>query len=232
MIIAFLLGIIVGYILAIPPGPIGMASVRMGLRDGWRPSVRLALGAGLLDLVYCAMAMWASAAVVGLLAKLEGSTSWVTIVLQLLIVAGMIAFGVIQFREHPFDPNAETDPNADPTARRASLLSRLSSKGPFLVGVGFAIANLANPTFIPALMAMTTFIQQLDLFVSTFVNAMAFSIGFGVGNTAWLLTLVRLVITFRTKMTPAFIHRLQQVSGLALIAFGLLTGYRVIAQLF
>lgn len=232
MIIAFLLGIIVGYILAIPPGPIGMASVRMGLRDGWRPSVRLALGAGLLDMVYCAMAMWASTAVVGLLAKLEGSTSWVTIALQLLIVAGMIAFGVIQFREHPFDPSAETDPNADPTARRASLLSRLSSKGPFLVGVGFAIANLANPTFIPALMAMTTFIQQLDLFASTFVNAMAFSIGFGVGNTAWLLTLVRLVITFRTKMTPAFIHRLQQVSGLALIAFGLLTGYRVIAQLF
>jgi len=227
MIIALLLGIAVGYILAIPPGPIGMASVRMGLRDGWRPSIRLALGAGLLDLIYCALAMWASSAVVGLLTSLKGSTSWVTIALQLLIVAGMIAFGVVQFREHPIDPNAESDDQARPT----SLLSRLSSRGPFIVGVGFAVANLANPTFVPALMAMTTFIQQLELFASTFTNAMAFAVGFGAGNTAWLLTLVRLVIVFRTKMTPKFIHRLQQISGLALILFGCLTGYRVIAQL-
>lgn len=226
MIIAFLLGIAVGYILAIPPGPIGMASVRMGLRDGWRPSIRLALGAGLLDLIYCALAMWASSAVVALLASVEGSTSWVTIAVQLLIVAGMIAFGVVQFREQPIDPNAEPGQHARP----ASLLSRLSSRGPFLVGVGFAVANLANPTFVPALMAMTTFIQQLNLFPSTFANAMAFSVGFGAGNTAWLLTLVRLVIAFRRKMTPKFIHRLQQISGLALILFGCITGCRVLAQ--
>jgi threonine/homoserine/homoserine lactone efflux protein len=227
MIIAFLLGVAVGYILAIPPGPIGMASVRMGLRDGWHPSIRLAIGAGLLDLIYCALAMWASSAVVGLLTSLNGSTSWVTIALQFLIVAGMIAFGVVQFREHPIDPNAESDEQTRPT----SLLSRLSSRGPFLVGVGFAVANLANPTFVPALMAMTTFIQQLDLFPSTFTNVMAFAVGFGAGNTAWLLTLVRLVIAFRRKMTPTFIHRLQQISGLALILFGCLTGYRVLAQL-
>jgi hypothetical protein len=60
---------------------------------------------------------------------------------------------------------------------------------------------------------------------------MAFAVGFGAGNTAWLLTLVRLVIAFRRKMTPTFIHRLQQISGLALILFGCLTGYRVLAQL-
>lgn len=227
MIVALILGLAVGYILAIPPGPVSMASVRMGLREGWRPSFRLALGAGLLDLLYCGVAMWASAGVVNLLANLQGSTSWVTIVIQLLIVAGMIAFGVIQFREHPIDPNAEPDAQARPT----SLLSRLSARGPFLVGVGFAVANLANPTFVPALMAMTTFIQQLDLFTSTLPNALAFSFGFGIGNTAWLLTLVRLVITFRKKMTPKFIHRLQQISGLALILFGLITGYRVIAPL-
>ena len=226
MIVALILGLAVGYILAIPPGPIGMASVRMGLREGWRPSFRLALGAGLLDMLYCGVAMWASAAVVALLSSLQGSTSWVLIAMQLFIVAGMIGFGVIQFREQPIDPNAEPEEQVRPT----SLLSRLSARGPFLVGVGFAVANLANPTFVPALMAMTTFMQQLNLFASTLANAVAFSLGFGIGNTAWLLTLVRLVITFRRKMTPIFIHRLQQSSGLALILFGVVTGYRVIAS--
>lgn len=226
MIVALLTGAVVGYLLAIPPGPIGMASVRMGLREGWKPSVRLALGAGLLDMIYCALAMWASAGVVRLLNSLEGSTSWVTIVIQLLIVAAMIAFGVVQFREQPIDPNAEPDNQT----RSVSLLSRLSARGPFLVGVAFAVANLANPTFVPALMAMATFVQQLDLFQSSFSTAMAFSVGFGAGNTSWLLTLVRLVITFRRKMTPRFIHRLQQISGLALILFGIITGVRILAM--
>ncbi len=226
MIVALLTGAVVGYLLAIPPGPIGMASVRMGLREGWKPSVRLALGAGLLDMIYCALAMWASAGVVRLLNSLEGSTSWVTIVIQFLIVAAMIAFGVVQFREQPIDPNAEPDSQT----RSVSLLSRLSARGPFLVGVAFAVANLANPTFVPALMAMATFVQQLDLFPSQFSTAMAFSLGFGAGNTSWLLTLVRLVITFRRKMTPRFIHRLQQISGLALILFGIITGVRILAM--
>ncbi len=226
MIVALLVGAVVGYLLAIPPGPIGMASVRMGLREGWKPSVRLALGAGLLDMIYCALAMWASAGVVRLLDSLEGSTSWVTIAVQLLIVAAMIAFGVVQFREQPIDPNAESDNQSRPV----SLLTRLSSRGPFLVGVAFAVANLANPTFVPALMAMATFVQQLDLFPSSFSTAMAFSVGFGAGNTSWLLTLVRLVMTFRRKMTPKFIHRLQQISGLALILFGIITGVRILAM--
>ena len=226
MVVALLTGLVVGYVLAIPPGPIGMASVRMGLRDGWHPSIRLALGAGLLDLVYCAIAMWASSAVMGLLDTIDGSASWVTFALQLLVVVGMLAFGIIQFREQPIDPNA---PNGSPESS-TSLLSRLSSRGPFLVGVGFALANLANPTFIPALVAVTAFIQQLDLFASTFSTAMVFSLGFGIGNTAWLLTLVRLVMAFRRKMTPEFVHRLQQISGLALIVFAAITGYRVLSR--
>lgn len=226
MVVALLTGLVVGYVLAIPPGPIGMASVRMGLRDGWHPSIRLALGAGLLDLVYCAIAMWASSAVMGLLDTIDGSASWVTFALQLLVVVGMLAFGIIQFREQPIDPNA---PNGSPESS-TSLLSRLSSRGPFLVGVGFALANLANPTFIPALVAVTAFIQQLDLFASTLSTAMVFSLGFGIGNTAWLLTLVRLVMAFRRKMTPEFVHRLQQISGLALIVFAAITGYRVLSR--
>ena len=32
MIVALLAGILVGYVLAIPPGPIGMAALRTGLR--------------------------------------------------------------------------------------------------------------------------------------------------------------------------------------------------------
>ncbi|MBL0320778.1 MAG: hypothetical protein IPP80_00060 [Ignavibacteria bacterium] len=74
MIIALLVGALVGYVLAIPPGPIGMASVRTGLRDGWRQAIKLSVGAGLLDLIYCSLAMWASSWVVDLSVRWKGAT--------------------------------------------------------------------------------------------------------------------------------------------------------------
>ncbi len=221
MIVAVIIGLVVGYILAIPPGPIGMASVRTGLRDGWRASIHLAVGAGLLDLVYCALAMWASTAVVSALRGVEEGNPAVTLGLQFVIVAAMILFGIVQMREHPIS-NGENG-----TATRMSALQRITSRGPFFVGVGFAVANLANPTFIPAVMAMTTFVQKMELFEETFVNAMAFSLGFGAGNTLWLLTLVRIVMALRSRLTPTFIHRIQQFSGVTLIGFGAFYAYRI-----
>ena len=225
MIVALLAGILVGYVLAIPPGPIGMAALRTGLRDGWRQSIKLALGAGLFDVLYCALAMWASSAVVDFLRSLEGGNPLVTLGIQLLVVGVMVGFGVSQVREHPF----KRDP-AVKSARGEAILSRVSSNGPFFVGVGFAVANLANPTFVPAVMAMTTFIQKMDIFEQSFVNAMLFSIGFGAGNMGWLMTLVKLVLAFRERMTPKFVHRIQQVTGVTLIGFGAFYLYSILSK--
>ncbi|MBP7094386.1 MAG: LysE family transporter [Candidatus Kapabacteria bacterium] len=224
MIIALLVGALVGYVLAIPPGPIGMASVRTGLRDGWRQAIKLSVGAGLLDLIYCSLAMWASSWVVDLLRSMEGGNPIVTLSIQLVIVLFMIGFGIFQIQEHPVKG---VDPEKH--KRGDKLLSRVTSNGPFFVGVGFAVANLANPTFIPAVMAMTTFIQKMGVFEQTFLNAMAFSVGFGAGNTLWLMTLVRLVLAFRDKMTPKFIHRIQQGTGVTLILFAAFYCYRILS---
>ena len=224
MLAAIIIGIIVGYVLAIPPGPIGLAAIRMGIREGWRSSVKLAIGAGAFDVIYCALAMVATSAVVDLLRDLESSTPMVTVVLQLVIVCVMIVFGVMQMREKP----VERDPEADQKEKPSNIVEWIKGHGPFFVGVGFAVANLANPTFVPALAAMATFIQQLRIFDNIFANNMIFALGFGLGNMFWLFTLVRLVIANRHKMTPTFIKRIQQVSGVTLVGFGAFYGIRII----
>ncbi len=213
-----------GYVLAIPPGPIGLAAIRMGIREGWKSSVKLAVGAGAFDVIYCALAMVATSAVVDLLRDLESSTPMVTVVLQLVIVCVMVVFGVMQIREKP----VERDPEAEPKEKPSNIVEWIKGHGPFFVGVGFAVANLANPTFVPALAAMATFIQQLGIFDNVFANNMIFALGFGLGNMFWLFTLVRLVIANRHKMTPTFIKRIQQVSGVTLVGFGAFYGIRII----
>ncbi len=222
---ALVIGVMIGYILAIPPGPIGMAAIRTGIRSGWIAAVKLAIGAGLFDVIYCALAMLATSAIVDILRDLENTTPLATVIFQLLIVAVMIGFGIMQMRERPIKPNDHHENGAE---RPRNMIEWFKSHGPFFVGVGFAVANLANPTFVPSLAAMTTFIQKLDWFQSTLGNNLAFALGFGVGNTLWLFTLARLVIANRSRMTPTFIQRIQQVTGVTLIGFGTFYGLRVI----
>lgn len=224
MLGAIIIGLAVGYILAIPPGPIGMASIRTGLREGGMPALKLALGAGIFDIVYCALAMVATSAIVRWLEAIEHISPLAPVAIQLVIVGVMIGFGILQMKDR--EPR-----NAEPstTAKPSRIAEWLKGHGPFFVGVGFALANLANPTFIPALAAMTTFIQKFGWFESTVANNVVFSIGFGIDNFLWLFTLVRLVLALRHKMTPTFLRRIQQLSGVTLIGFGTFYGIRIIA---
>ena len=223
MIIAILAGCVIGFVLAIPPGPIGMASIRMGIRDGWSATLKLAIGAGLFDVIYCALAMLASTAIKGYFEGVEATHPLVTIGLQVLIAIAMIAFGVIMFREPP--PAEDDKPKH---MRGEKVMSLAEGHGPFFVGIGFAIANLVNPTFIPTLAAITIFVRAQDLFAANMLNDIFFAVGFGAGNILWLTTLVKLVLRFREHMTPTLIKRIQQGSGVTLIGFGAFYGIRIV----
>ena len=225
MIAAIVIGIAVGFVLAIPPGPIGLAAIRTGLKDGWGPSVRLAIGAGLFDVFYCALAMAATSVVADALLDVLTSSPAAYIVIQIAIVCVMILFGVYQFRQAP-----PIEADHEQVKRSNGRFSDWARRhGPFFVGVGFALANLANPTFVPALAAMATFIQQMQFFENILPNNMIFSLGFGLGNMLWLFSLASMVIRNKHRMTPTFVKRIQQVSGATLIGFGTFYGLRIIA---
>lgn len=223
MITAILVGIAVGFMLAIPPGPIAMAAIRTGIRDGWKSALKLGAGASMFDVMYSGLAMLATSAVVAVLQDLEASSPLPTIILQFAIVGVMIGFGVMQFRERPYRPDVQ------PRQKPSNFIDWIRGHGPFLVGSGYAVANLANPTFIPSVAALTTFVQKLEVFEDSVVNDLIFAIGFGAGNMLWLIILVRLIVANRHRMTPTFIKRIQQLSGATLIGFGTFYGIRILA---
>ncbi len=227
MIIAILTGTLIGFVLAIPPGPIGMAAIRMGLRDGWTSSLRLALGAGVFDAIYCGLAMIAAGYVTALFHDLEDSSPLAPIAIQLVIVLVMIVFGWLQMRDR--SANRTTGDRIGTEASPSAIQQWMRNHGPFFVGVGYALANLANPTFIPALSIMTTAVQASGWYTSNAPNNVLFSIAFGLGNMLWLALLSRIVVSQQHRMTPLFVRRIQQLSGLTLIGFGTMFGVRIIA---
>lgn len=223
--IAFVVGLLVGYVLAIPPGPIGMAAMRSAVRDGWKASVKIAAGAGVLDAIYSAVAMIATAAAVDALHRMDQVYPQATLLIQLAIVVLMMVTGTLQVRKAN---RGSRIIDAEGTLDREQRFQWFRTHGPFFVGVGYAVANLANPTFVPALAAMTTFIQGLGWFAPHTVNRLLFAVGFGLGNMAWLVTLVRIVLAYRDRMSPVFMKRLQQISGFSLIGFGTFYAVRII----
>lgn len=227
MLIAILTGTLIGFVLAIPPGPIGMAAIRMGLRDGWTSSLRLALGAGVFDAIYCGLAMIAAGYVTALFQDLEDSSPLAPVAIQLGIVLVMIIFGWLQIRDRP--SKQVSDDRLENEGRHNGLQQWMKSHGPFFVGVGYALANLANPTFIPALSLVSTAVQTSGWYTSNARNDILFSIAFGLGNLIWLALLSRIVVSQQHRMTPTFVRRIQQLSGLTLIGFGTMFGVRIIA---
>jgi hypothetical protein len=159
--------------------------------------------------------------------NMEHASPLAPVLIQLVIVLAMIIFGLLQLRVRP-----SSSASGEPEMHRqqgSSLQQWMRSHGPFFIGVGYALANLANPTFIPALSVMTTAVQSSDWYVSNLVNNVVFSLAFGLGNVSWLALLSRLVITQQHRMTPTFIRRIQQLSGLTLIGFGTMFGVRILA---
>lgn len=212
--IALCMGLVVGYVLAIPPGPIGMAAARSGLQHGVGSSRMLALGAGLFDVLYCFVAMTASAGIASWL-QFDTSSSPVVLVAGFAVAIGVGAVGIYQFR------------NPVELAIDGATEAKRANGRPFVTGAAYALANLANPTFIPSLVVMSAYIMGLGLVGSSLSDRSLFSVGFGLGNVLWLLTLVSIVLRFRSRLPQSTFLLIQRLMAATVIGFSIITGVRL-----
>ena len=63
MITAILIGALIGFTLAMPPGPIAMANIRLGLEKSRRECAEFAIGTATMDMLYCVIAIFAASAI-------------------------------------------------------------------------------------------------------------------------------------------------------------------------
>jgi len=226
---ALVLGFAIGYVLAIPPGPLGLAAIRYGGRRSMAPVVALAIGAGALDVGYCLLAMWTSSGLMTLFVpgSMSGGSHSVLIVTQLVIAAGMVVAGIVLLRTSG-SPAEESSPVTPP-----SWTTRIRLGGaivPFLAGIGFAVANIANPTFLPSLVVMSGSIRGAGILGSTTSDLLGFSIGFGIGNALWLVTLGLLVRRYHDRLVRRVLPHVRTAMGVVLAGAGMFYIIRILAS--
>jgi threonine/homoserine/homoserine lactone efflux protein len=224
LLIALLAGTLLGAVLAIPPGPVGVTAVKVGLQNGRRASRNLATGTASLDVFFCMIAIFATSAVVKSIGNFTDDHPVVVVSLQITLVVAFVIFGIVSLKSKKA-LNFDQDP---PKKKESPFVRKLKDKGPFFLGVGIALTNIANPSFLPSLMWVTMNVHSLHIMENTALNNLLFSIGFGLGNFIWLYILVSIVLRFKHKISDQLMLRINQFAGYTLIGFGTFLGYRLV----
>ncbi len=225
MIIAILVGFLVGFVLAMPPGPIGVTAIQYGLLGNIRPGIKMALGTALLDMFYCLAALFATKAAMSAVGGFSIDHPYIMFVIQLSIVLAMVIFGILNLKSRKDANDADFDTQLK--TNNPKFIDNLMKRGPFLLGIALSLTNLPNPTFLPSIAYVTLNVQEFKLIESTTIAGLGFALGFGIGNFVWLQTLVRIVNHFKERMSTNMITRIRQFAGITFVGFGTFLGYRL-----
>ena len=146
MIISLIVGALVGFVLAMAPGPVSVSTMKMGLEKGLSNGTKLAAGAGALDVIYCIVAMLAATAVISAIQAFFDQHLLATFAFQIICVAALLVYGFVHIRTKKVEINCSSQ-----KAENLSFIQNLKQNGPFFLGVAIALTNIANPTFLPSL---------------------------------------------------------------------------------
>ena len=187
-------GVVVGFAVAAPVGPIGVLCIRRTLADGRASGLVTGLGAATADAVYGAVAALGLTFVTGLLVD---AGTW----LRLVGGVFLLILGVKTFLSRPADRPA--------AAGRDDLLGAYAST--------FAL-TLTNPTTILSFAAIFAGLGAGSAEESS--TALLLVPGVFLGSTLWWLVLTGSTGLLRSKVSVGGLRWVNRVSGAVIAAFG------------
>jgi threonine/homoserine/homoserine lactone efflux protein len=187
-------GLVVGFSIAAPVGPIGVLCIRRSLRDGMAAGLAAGLGAATADAAYGAVAGFGLTTVSGFLI---GHRFWI----GLFGGAFLCCLGVRAFLGKPAS-EAAPEKGAGLGATYASTV----------------LLTLANPATIlsfAVIFAAFGLGAKIDYAAASSLVAGVFA-----GSALWWLILSGSVSLVRSRMSPTWMLAVNRVSGAVLIGFG------------
>jgi threonine/homoserine/homoserine lactone efflux protein len=188
-------GILLGFAIAAPVGPIGVLCIRRTLAEGRRVGFVSGLGAATADLIYGGVAAFGLTAISSLLVAQQ---FW----LALLGGGYLIYLGVRTFLSQSAAQVAE--------ARRGGLWGAYLST---------FFLTLTNPATILSFVAVFAGLG-LGGTDGIFAGAALLVLGVFLGSAGWWLLLSAAVGLLRGRVTPAVLVWVNRVAGVVLVGFG------------
>ncbi|MGA2972193.1 MAG: LysE family transporter [Candidatus Bathyarchaeia archaeon] len=159
---AFLSGIVAGYGIAIPVGPIAILILELGLRRGFRIALSAGAGAASADLIYATVAAFAGTLLISVLAPFAS-------ILRVGSAIGLIAMGawLLYHARNPSDRTPKLGLRATSCAKTYGMV------------LGLTLLNPVTVTYF------TTLILGMEGFCPSSVSAILFVSGAFIASLSW-----------------------------------------------
>jgi len=193
----FIRGLIIGFSIAAPVGPIGVLCIRRTLAEGRLAGFLSGMGAASADMFYGAVAAFGLTAVQELLI---GQSKWLRIVGGIFL----LYLGIKTFFSKPSEKVAES--------RRGGLF------GAYITAF---FLTITNPITILSFIAIFAGLRlgEMD---GDYLSATFMVLGVFTGSAAWWLTLSTGVSLLREIFTPALLIWVNRLAGAIIFFFGFL----------
>jgi threonine/homoserine/homoserine lactone efflux protein len=211
IITAGVAGLISGFVVSIPVGPINITIVNEGARRGFTWAVLIGLGAMVMDLIYCGVAF---AGFSGLFAS-----RFMKATMELLSFVFLIYLGVKYMITASL-------PATTPTME--AVEHKLHPHTAFWIGF---VRVLGNPAVLLFWITVSATFISHDWIEDTFASKAVCVFGTFVGGFLWFLLLSYLVARGHGKFSTKALVRMAHISGAILLLAGVVIGFRLIKLL-
>jgi threonine/homoserine/homoserine lactone efflux protein len=208
---AIITGLIAGFLVSIPVGPINLTIINQGARRGFRWAVMIGLGAVTMEAVYCALA-------------LTGFTAFLTIPMVKSTME-LLSFMFLLFLSWKY-LSAKSIP--DHVHSADVIEQKLHPRSAFMVGF---VRVLGNPAVILVWVTLTATFLSHNWVDQTLDDRVGFVAGVGGGAALWFVLLAYGVSRGHGRISPRVLLRMEHVSGALLLIAALWIGGRIIWEL-
>ena len=201
MTIDYLLrGLLIGFSIAAPVGPIGVLTIKRTLTEGRASGFVTGMGAAMADTVYGVIARFGLTAISSFLLTQE---------LRIKLIGGLflLFLGIKSF-----------------VAKPASQAANVDSKGLFNNFISTFFLTITNPTTILSFLAIFAGLG-LGTTQADYSSSTTLVFGIFLGSALWWLILSSAVSYFQSKMSPDKLIWINRLSGLIIVSFGLVALY-------
>ncbi|WP_088890656.1 LysE family translocator [Leptolyngbya ohadii] len=211
---SLLRGLLIGFSIAAPVGPIGILSIRRTLTDGLLMGILTGLGAATADAIYGGIAGFGLTAISNVLIQ-QGF--WLRVLGGLFLCY----LGIRIFFSKPIFPSPSDEPaeNQKRSLRAAAFGGSIKT----LMGAysSTVFLTLTNPATI---LSFTAVFAGLGLANSrnSYTEAIVLVLGVFLGSALWWLLLCGSVSLFRIRLNAKTLRWLNRISGLVLLTFGII----------
>lgn len=201
---AFLVGLIIGFLMCIPIGPINIWVINTQLKKNAFMALAIAFGGSLMDFIYFYF-------IVSGISLFEFSDN----LIFYLKIAGILLIFLLGLKELLSSP--ATIPELDYKYTKKGVAASI------LIGVTIYVSN---PTLVITMTGLGAFVKSLELFTFSRANIFMLAFALALGSFLWFCLLVKIVGRFQTTLRNKYLTNLTKISGILMIVLALLMGYR------